>query len=1171
MKRDLGSIDLKGNGGEVPRQKPHIGNTFERCLIWGAIILPAVAIIIENRFHCCAKLFFDPFPSNAHTFLCALIPVSGLLAWMSLKRNIHSSLGLMLFTNGMAVGVALLYTIMFFPLMPVSLASIPYFGAGLLGFSPIAALFVLWFSGHRAAKVASSAGTYFHAHQVNHAGHLVILAMVLAVELPSTLTRVALSMACKPETEQQGLNILRTAGSQEVMLRACYERSGRATDILGSLYEVAHPSNVEEMRKVFYRVTGRTFNSFPIPEAARATMTHTGAIKKSDGLDQGAEDEFDSDPDIAGEMVSGVSRGLSVNHSRINARVDSDAAVAQIDWYLDFNNKSRFDREVRTRIRLPHGGVISSAGLIVNSKEYKCTTEAKEQARQIYRASVQSKQNPLLVSSCAQDSVLVQCYPVPPGDKLSLHLTAVAPLALDKNKNAVLALPQFEERNFQINVPHDLQFSANHEINASWTNMKQDRSRADEFQLSGQLDPGKLATGSGIVSFKRGDSNVFWCRDEYGNLKNTPLKVWVTEKLTNALTVKPKNIAVVVDLSASMKDYIKEIATALKKLPEDIDTVTIVGAGDKLTVWRDKRANLEAGIARLNELPCAGGQIDGEALVSGLATCSPLDAVLWLHGAQPYAPDNWNSLLFSRYFVKPRLYDMQLCSGPNAFLDDLRKTTTVETVPRFANCGDDLSLLFESWKTPGLLKKFDRQESWWLVTNPAIVDPGHVNDLPTVTQNVSTIPEDPDFGMLKSTDYPALESYLLSGANKPTDPDIKESSSPLVLLWANERIKYLLRHRWYPTASALAKKYDLVTPVSSAVLADTIPEMYRLASGARVVEEADTPETAFARLCAPLFGSNTQQPEYGFESLGPFATPSSVGMGHVRRYGPGLGLAEKQLDIVERSVVDEVPTVIDRRQSSINRNQISARPQEMESAGKKKSAMAEPRRRYELNSGSFSDKLEAGSQVDAYSLPKGGDFGAMDKDRVSLQTNSIPTNVPVAAAAPAPVRAGAAGGGGGGWSSGPISVTPSAHCLMKSAPVAVPGTVLSRSSRAIDAPSNQSPYSAPACPPPQQLPIYIPGTSPNPSVLPPPPLPDPTIINGVNTAGTVSVDDVVTNENGDLDVFKVLRKYGFLVLAWSLAVFCIVHKVVNGQLEKFESEKASNKNSPQDSALKIIS
>ena len=509
-KRDLGSVNLTG-APPLGKEPPLVGMAFSRFLAYAGVILPTLALLFETQFHLCAKYFFDPFPSNSHTLIFCLVPIAGLLSWLVLGQNVRSQYGLALFTNGMAVGIAILYTLMFLPIMPASAAAIVYLGFGLLGLSPFFSLIALWASGQKLEKLHKNMGSYFEPPQVVHAGHLVILATVLAVELPSTVTRVAMGMACQPDSQEQGLSLLRAFGNQEVMLRACYERSGRATDVLGSLYEVSHPADVELMRAIFYKATGRTFNSFPIPESARSTMNHMGTLKY-DGMDQGADDEFDLDPDVAGEVVSGVSRGLSVSKSKMLANVDSDAGVAQINWFLDFKNVSKFDREVRTRIKLPHGAAVNQASLIVNGKEFECDVTLKEEARQIYQAAVAAKQNPLLVSQCGKDTVLVQCYPVPPGEALQLHLGVVSPVELRKDMKGAMALPQFEERNFQINVPYSLKVEANHEITAQLGQLKNEKQK-DKFILSGDLEPAALATGNGIITFDRDKKQEFWTTD----------------------------------------------------------------------------------------------------------------------------------------------------------------------------------------------------------------------------------------------------------------------------------------------------------------------------------------------------------------------------------------------------------------------------------------------------------------------------------------------------------------------------------------------------------------------------------------------------------------------------------------------------------------------------------
>lgn len=817
FKRDLGSIDLDGKGSQKnKRPEAKIGLAYERLLVYLGIILPTLAILAETQYHLCARHFFDPFPSPSHTLLFAMIPLANLLAWLSLKRNMSSQLGLALFANGMAIGVAILYSLMFLPLVPQSCQLLFCYGVGLLALAPILALIVLSLTAAKVTNFASEFGTQFHPHQVKHLGHLVILTVVLAIELPSTITRIAMGMASKPESMQQGLDLLRSLGDREVMLRACYERSGKATDVLGSLYEVSHPADVETMREIFYRANGRSFNSFPIPEAARATMNHMGTLPY-DGMDQ-PDDEFDFDPDIAGEMVSGVSRGLSASKSKLNAQIDSDACVSQIDWFLDFSNKSRFDREVRSRIRLPHGAAVNQASLIVDGKEYECKITLKEQAREIYRAAVESKKNPLLVSVCGDDTVLVQCYPVPPGNSLSLHLGIVSPLSLNQKGQAVLSLPQFEERNFQISSPHSLSLSANHELKAPWGEFKAEHPNNNIYKLSGNIDSAKLATGGGIVNVERaaGSGNNFWSRDEYDCAGVPQL---VKEKLVDSGLKKPARLIVLIDLSASMADYVKEISEALKKLPPGIE-VSFEGVGDPGS--HDGGIHYFGKPEQLAGLICKGGQGDAGALHNALLKCgrtTPYTAILWLHGAQPTLPSQYYQashipLILNNWRVEaPLLYDMQLSSGPNSILDGVSSNNLLK-VPRSGTVCEDLSALFEQWENPDKFKIFEFEKSPALTIYPALPHAACARDR-----------------VAAALAAPAPETA-------PVLPPGGQTMKQLAQLWASSRVNQLHREHNEAAALAVAAHYHLVTPVSSAVLVDTVPELVKMSCPAHDCQDS---------------------------------------------------------------------------------------------------------------------------------------------------------------------------------------------------------------------------------------------------------------------------------------------------------------------------------------------
>lgn len=808
---DLGYINLYGSGparskGATPAKKT--GGFVDGMLFWWGIVFPAAALLLESNTHMCARQFFDPLPTSGHTLLFALIPVTNFFAWASLRWDMSPHYAFMLFCNGMAVGVAILYTLMFLPITHISCLGILYFGIGVLGLAPLLSLISLLKGGSMLAKSAQPV-TYFNAHHVKHLGHLLVLTLVVAVELPSTFTRVALGMAEKPETRQQGLDLLRAFGSQEVMLRACYERSGRATDIVGSLYESHDPLPVAAARDLFYKVTGRTFNSFPIPESARATMRNTGFLV-DDGISGVVEDEFDLDPDIAGEMVSGVSRGLSVSKSEMQGKVDPDAAIAKFDWYLNFKNKSKYDREVRTRIKLPHGGVVNQASLIVDGKEYEATITVRSLAREIYRAAVAQKKNPLLVSTAGTDVVLVQVFPVPPSNarEVKLHLGVVAPMELDRQKQGVVVLPQFEERNFQLSAPHNVSLSSPREMKADFQDLQIGRS-GESYTLTGSIDPSKLASGNGIIHASRDVSATsFIGTDTWAGGNET-----ATERIKEVASEAPKKLVAVIDGSGAMGPYINGIADAFADLPKETELSVFFVRDDKRQYFTGDRTEI---INSIKRLPCTGGQVDGLELHEALKECQyGASSVLWIHGAQPVETP-YSAMIQSTlksFTDHVMLYDMQILSGPNQILDGMEAVPSIAKVPHTGKVEDDLKLLFDTWS--------NKVKGYQIVREPAA--------RPAVEQSISREPAQQRVGDLVYSSFggaapaPATQQVSMAGARK-TMPNLAQ-------LMAYDRIMKDMQENTYDSkqnAIRLAAQYHIVTPMSSAVLVTEVPELSSL-------------------------------------------------------------------------------------------------------------------------------------------------------------------------------------------------------------------------------------------------------------------------------------------------------------------------------------------------------
>ena len=88
------------------------------------------------------------------------------------------------------------------------------------------------------------------------------------IELPATVTTYGLYLATSatPQTRSDGIRFLRKYGSKDALLRNCFNRTGWATDLVSSAFKLKNPVTPEEAQKVYYRVTGETFDASIPPE-----------------------------------------------------------------------------------------------------------------------------------------------------------------------------------------------------------------------------------------------------------------------------------------------------------------------------------------------------------------------------------------------------------------------------------------------------------------------------------------------------------------------------------------------------------------------------------------------------------------------------------------------------------------------------------------------------------------------------------------------------------------------------------------------------------------------------------------------------------------------------------------------------------------------------------------
>jgi len=311
------------------------------------------------------------------------------------------------------------------------------FVVGLLPLAPLLSLIAALVMRHHLKQLSrkSTQKTFIMRKLGIVAALLITAALIGAIELSATVTRYGLKLAAyhSPPVRAEGIRFLRRYGSRDYMLRACYDRSGLASDVFGYFFTVKDPVTPTESQQIYYRVTGEPFTSAPPPRRSTNILLGDGA--------------FDVDRDQGRATIARKLKGLSLANSKIDARADAEGGVAYMQWTLVFRNDSDLQREARAEVQLPPGGVVSRLTLWVNGEEREAAFAGTSQVREAYqRVAIEQRRDPVLVTTSGRDRIMVQCFPVPSeGGEMKIRIGVTVPLVLE-DPNHVQLLLRSEER-----------------------------------------------------------------------------------------------------------------------------------------------------------------------------------------------------------------------------------------------------------------------------------------------------------------------------------------------------------------------------------------------------------------------------------------------------------------------------------------------------------------------------------------------------------------------------------------------------------------------------------------------------------------------------------------------------------------------------------------------------
>lgn len=749
--------------------QPKLTFTDKFTLIAGTIV-PAIAITVEAGTHICARMYFDPIPSVWHLMLVILMPLGQLHVWYTIRRGAPERLTLAGYVNAAVIAVSLFYSICYLPFVPVAVLTVLIL-VGVLPLSPLLSLIAAITMRQQLRKIAAATPQKNLALGIK--GLLIAFGLtfgaIVVIEIPATLTRYGLQMAASssPETRTRGLRFLRTYGSKDQLLRSCYNQSRGTTDMLGDILSVRNPVGVEEARRIYYRVTGETFDMSVPPRRVAGRFIPS--------------DEFDYEDDQGGTRIGGKLKGLSLSDSKLDGTIDSDGGVGFFQWTLTFQNSSAHAHEVRAEIQLPPGSVVTRVTLWNGNTEVEAMFGNRYKVGE--EAEVISEREPVIVTTAGRDRILVQGYPLQPyGSKMKFRLGITVPLLLESESQVRLVLPHFEDRNFRIPdyVNHKIWFESTRPISTEYRGMYYGQMPNSQFMVGGPLTDRDLSDPERSLLIYRIDRDGgIWSRNPFeaeGNI----VKQWVEERTPAHL----RRIVLVVDTSASMADLEPQISAALGVLPQETDLKLVLADADLLheTEHKDLVATgtSEASVL-LASATFTGGADNAPALRKAwdLAAEAPgNNAIVWIHNPQlvqlgsiEEIKKRWQNRPYG-----PLLYSVQTNKGSDEITKRLDGINEVKSVIRMGTLRDDLQKLF-------------RQLS----------------------------------GELKTYEFVRTVKY----SKLPEQSEGYKTSESLAKLWANDEVVQLLNARDESVnniAGKLAMRYQIVTSVSDAAVRDRTSE-----------------------------------------------------------------------------------------------------------------------------------------------------------------------------------------------------------------------------------------------------------------------------------------------------------------------------------------------------------
>ncbi len=664
---DRGSSETREAAGPEGERPSKAAGPVTGCLLgFLCVVYPVGTILVELSSGMCASELFNPIPTWIHLLLVLLVPLASLIALVAFEKGVRANrVGLLSALLGGSLAVSAAYSLVFLPLVPIAIIAIGIAGLGLL---PLTPYFVFLGTGalilllHRSA---SALGRPVWPGLL--VGAAVVLAAVVALELPLVLTTHGVRQALSPDPEERAAatRFLRQFGDEATLHRMCREgSSGVPTLTAAFTSDELHGVSRTDLERIHYEVTGRDASE----ESGGGWLLLRPS--RSSNWSWERELETDRDPDLGTSTIGPALDDVKLASSRLDGTVDGHAALAYLEWTFELENTGPRQREARGVLHLPEGGVVSKLSLWIDGEERDAAFGGRGQTSTAYQGVVQRNMDPVLVTTRGRDAVLLCCFPIVRGETMRVRVGMTLPLRVEggagEGTTLELGLPALGKVNFDVRSPCSLWLESRDSLVDPRAELLVERAPAGTWVLRGELAaPASADRPRTIRCTGPSPLPVAWAEDYV-----QPGRLFAQE-LVRESRAPPERIVVVIDGSRSMESQRKRCIELLEAIDPGL-SVSVVLAAENGPVELEGRAGA---IERLREHDFRFG-IDNVPALShacDLVQETPRSAILWLHGIQPVFVSSRIPLpqRIERRPEGPAIVSCSLVDGANVLVEEL--------------------------------------------------------------------------------------------------------------------------------------------------------------------------------------------------------------------------------------------------------------------------------------------------------------------------------------------------------------------------------------------------------------------------------------------------------------------------------------------------------------------